>query len=81
MAFLIYQSQQVAGSHPKEVQDVLIVGKFNLFPLNALFQVLLLFLLEDGVHEKLLQRLVGKVNAQLLKAVKRQGGISSVLHN
>lgn len=79
MAFFINQSQQVTGIPSQEVQDVPIVAKFDVIPHNALFQVLLLFQLEDVANKELLQLLVGKINAQLLEAVQRRGDICSVL--
>lgn len=78
MAFFINQSQQVTGFPSQEVQDVLIVTELDVIPHNVLFQVLLLLQLEDVPHEKLLQLLIGEIDAQLLKAVKRQGDICSV---
>lgn len=70
MALLINQSQQVTRFPSQKVQDVLIVTKVDVIPHNVLFQVLLLLQLEDVTHEELLELLIGKVNAQLLKAVK-----------
>lgn len=75
MAFFIDQSQQVTGFHSQNVQDVLIVTKFDVIPHNVLFQVLLLLQFEDVAHKELLQLLIGKINAQLLEAVKRQNAI------
>ena len=40
-----------------------------MFPLDAFFVVLCLFQLEDVVNKELLQILVAKVDAQLLKTV------------
>lgn len=68
MAFLIDESQQGAGFPSQELQDVLVVTELHVPPLHILFQVLLLLQLEDVADEELLQRLVGKVDAQLLKA-------------
>lgn len=70
MAFLINQSQQVTGFPSQEVQDVLIVTKLDVTPRNVLLRILLLLQLEDVAHEELLQLLIGKINAQLLKAIK-----------
>lgn len=70
MAFFIDQSQQGAGFPSQELQDVLIVTEFDIVPLHALFQILLLLQLEDVADEELLQLLVGKVNAQLLEAAQ-----------
>lgn len=71
MAFFIDKSQQVAGFHSQNVQDVLIVTKADFVPHNVFFPVLLLLQLEDVAHEELLQLFVGKINAQLLEAVKQ----------
>lgn len=78
MAFFVNQSQKVTGFRSQEVQDVLIVAKFNVIPHNVLFLVLLLLQLEDVTHKELLQLLIGKVNAQLLKAANGHGDICSV---
>lgn len=53
------------GDH---VQSILVVGELNVLPVDVLQVVFLLFQLEDMAHEKLLQVLVGKVDAELLKA-------------
>lgn len=79
IAFFINQSQQVTGFLGQEVQDVLIVTKFDVIPHDVLLHVLLLLQLEDVAHEELLQLLVGKIDAQLLKAVRRQSDAGSVL--
>lgn len=81
MAFFINQSQHVTGFPSQQVQDVLVVLKFDVFPHDVLFQVLLLLQLEDVAHKELLQLLVGKINAQLLEAVQRQDDICSDLRN
>ena len=70
MALLINQSQQVTGFPRQKVQDILVVIKFEVIPQDVLFQIFLLLQLEDVAHEELLQLLVGKVYAQLLKTVK-----------
>lgn len=70
MALLIDQSQQVAGRPGQKVQDVLIVAEVDVAPHHTFLQVLLLLQLEDVTHEELLELLVGKVDAQLLKTVK-----------
>jgi len=75
VAFFIDQSQKVTGFHSQNVQDALIVTEFDAIPNNVLLQVLLLLQLEDVAHEELLQLLIGKVYAQLLEAVGRQGYI------
>lgn len=74
-AFLVDEGQQGAGSPSQELQDVLVVTELQVSPLHILFQVLLLLQLEDVADEVLLQRLVGKVDAQLLKAA--HGGQSA----
>lgn len=79
MAFLIDERQQGAGLPGQELQDVLVVTELYVPPLHVLFQVLLLLQLEDVADEELLQRLVGKVDAQLLKAALRgqSAGVTS----
>lgn len=69
MAFLVNQSEQVTGFPSQEVQDALVVTKRDVVPHNVFLQVLLLLKLEDVTHEELLQLLIGKVYAQLLKTV------------
>lgn len=76
MAFFIDQRQQVAGFPSQELQDVLIVTEFDIVPLQALFQILLLLQHEDMADEELLQLLIGKVNAQLLEAAQGRKGRS-----
>lgn len=78
MAFFIDQRQQGAGFPSQELQDVFIVTEFDIVPLHALFQILLLLQLEHVADEELLQLLVGKVNAQLLEAAQGRKGRSSV---
>lgn len=75
MAFFIDQSEHVTGFHSQNVQDVLIITKFDVVPHDVLLQVLLLLQLEDVAHEELLQLLIGKINAQLLEAVKQKENI------
>lgn len=77
MAFFIDQRKQVAGFPSQELHDVLIVTEFDIVPLHALFQILLLLQLEHVAHEELLQLLVGKVNAQLLEAADRREEVQS----
>lgn len=79
MAFFIDQRQQVAGFPSQELHDVRIVTEFDIVPLHALFQILLLLQLEYVTDEELLQLLVGKVNAQLLEAAQGRKGRSFCL--
>ena len=54
-----------------QVQDRLVVCKVDVAPGKAFALILVLLDLEHLVHEKLLQSLVGKIDAQLLQAVGR----------
>lgn len=75
MALLVNQSQQITGFPGQKVQDVLVVTEFDVIPHNVFFQIFLLLQLEDVAHKELLQLLVGKVYAQLLKTVTSEGDV------
>lgn len=81
VALLINQSQQIAGFPGQQVQDVLIVAEADVVPHNILLHVLLLLQLEDMAHKELLQLLVGVVDAQLLKAMKKIPQKTLFVHN
>jgi hypothetical protein len=49
----------------------LIVNKLNVLPVDTLKIVLFLFQFEDVLHKKLLQILIGIINAELLKAATK----------
>lgn len=70
VALLLNQSQQVAALPSEKVYDVLIVTKVDIIPHDVLLHVLLLLQLKDVAHKELLQLLIGKIYAQLLKTVK-----------
>lgn len=70
VALLVDQTQQVAGFHSQEVQDLLIVAERDAGPGDVFPPVLLLLLLEDVTHEELLQLLVSEVDEQLLEAAR-----------
>lgn len=55
-----------------EVDGGLVVTEFDVLPLDLLLLVLLLLKAEDVLVEEVLQRLVGEVDTQLLKAVQEE---------
>lgn len=66
----VNEGDDVHGLDGDHVQSVLVVGELDVLPVDVLQVVFLLFQLEDVAHEKLLQVLVGKVDAELLKAAR-----------
>lgn len=52
-----------------QIKDVLVVNKVNVRPVYFFFDVFVLFHFEHMLVEMLLQFFVGKVDAELLKAV------------
>lgn len=69
-ALLINQCQHVHRFVCQHIQGALIVLVVDVLPNNVLTGVLVLLKLEHVFDEELLQLLIGKVNAQLLKAVE-----------
>ncbi len=65
---LVNQGHYVQLLDANEVEGVLVVNELNVLPRDALEVVLLLLELEDVPDKKLLQVLVGVVDAELLKA-------------
>ena len=83
VAFLINNSQHVHGFVGQYVQGALVVAVVDVLPDDVLSGVLFLLQLENVLDEKLLQLLVGKVDAQLLKAanvrhIPQRGGDQNV---
>lgn len=72
LALFINEGDDVHGFVGNHVQCVLVVRECNVLPADVLQVVLLLLQFEDVADEKLLQVLVGKVDAQLFEtAVKK----------
>ena len=71
LALLIDEGDDVHGLVGDHVQSLLVVGELDVLPVDVLQVVLLLLQLEHVAHKELLQVLVGKVDAQLLKAAAR----------
>lgn len=72
-ALLVDERDDVHGFDGDHVQSVLVVSELNVLPVDVLQVVLLLLQLEDVADKKLLQVLIGKVDAQLLKATGKRG--------
>lgn len=70
VALLIDERQDVERFDSQQVQGGLVVGEDDAFPGDVLQVVLLLLLLEHVLHEELLQLLISKVDAQLLKTAR-----------
>ena len=51
---------------------MLVVSEGDVLPDNVLLKILFLLFFEQVTHKELLQLLIGKVNAQLLKAGKKE---------
>lgn len=68
-ALLINECQHVQRFACQNIQSALVVLVVDVLPNNVLTGVLLLLKLEHVFDKELLQLLVRKVNAQLLKAV------------
>lgn len=69
-ALLVNKRQHVHGFARQNVKSRLVVLVFNVLPNDVLSSVLLLLKLENMLDKELLKLLVGKVDAQLLKAVE-----------
>ncbi len=71
-ALLIYKCQHVQRFRGQYVKGALVVLVVNVLPNDVFSGILVLLQLKDVPDEELLQLLVGKVDAQLLKAVHCQ---------
>lgn len=69
LALVIQDAEQPAGLSLNHGQAASIVLKVNALPLDTLFAILLLLVLEHMLIEVKLQMLVGIVDAELLVAV------------
>ena len=74
LALLVDEGDDVHGFIGDHVQGILVVCELDVHPVNALQVILLLLQLEHVPHEELLQVLIGKVDAELLKAAGRGRG-------
>jgi hypothetical protein len=72
LALVIQDAEQPTGLSLNHGQAASIVLKVNALPLDALFAVLLLLILEHMLIEVKLQMLIGIVDAELLIAVKEK---------
>lgn len=72
IAFFINKSQHVHGFAGKYIESVLVVFVVNVLPNNVFTGVFVLLQLENMPDKELLQLLVGKVDAQLLKAASAE---------
>lgn len=73
LALFINKGDDVHRFVGYHVQRVLIVRELDVLPADVLQVVLLLLQFEDVANKKLLQVLVGKVDAQLLKTTAETG--------
>lgn len=71
VAFLINKSQHVQRFVGEDIQGALVVFVVNFCPDNVFTGVLVLLQLENMSDKELLQLLVGKVDAELLKAATK----------
>jgi len=70
-AFFVDQAHNGHWPCGDHVQDVLVVLELQMLPANALGGVRLLLQLENVLHEELLQRFVGVVDAELLETANK----------
>lgn len=70
LALFVDEGDDVHGFVGDHVQSVLVICELDVLPVDVLQVVLLLLQFEDMANEELLQVLVGKVNAQLLKTTE-----------
>lgn len=73
LALLVDEGDDIHRPVGNHIQCILVVSELNVQPVDALQVVLLLLQLEHVPHEELLQVLIGKVNAELLKAAEGRG--------
>ena len=74
LALLVDEGDDVHGFVGDHVQGILVVCELDVHPVDALQVILLLLQLEHVPHKELLQVLIGKVDAELLKAAGRGRG-------
>lgn len=67
LALLVDERHDVQLLDGDQVQGILVVHELYVLPVDVLQVVLLLFQLEDMLDKKLLQILIGVVDAELLK--------------
>lgn len=67
LALLVDERHDVQLLDGDEVKCILVIHELYVLPVDVLQVVLLLFQLEDVLDEKLLQILIGVVDAELLK--------------
>lgn len=72
LGFVVDECHNVHLFDGNQIERVLIVNKLDVLPTDVLLIVFLLFQFENVSDEKLLQVLVGVVDAKLLKTVKNQ---------
>lgn len=72
-ALLVNEWNYVHWFDGDHIKGVLVVSELNVLPVDVLQVVLLLLHLEDMLDKELLQVLISKVNAQLLKAAEKTG--------
>lgn len=73
LALLVDERDDVHRLGGDHVKSILVVSELDVLPVDVLQVILLLLQLEDVTHKELLQILVGKVDAELLKTKKILG--------
>ena len=71
LGLFVNESDDIHGTNSNHVQNLLIVNKLYILPVDILMVVLFLFQLKNVLHKKLLQVLVGIVDAELLEALTK----------
>lgn len=72
VTLLVDKWENVERSGGQHIQSALVIAVVDIRPDNVLSGVLLLLQLEDVFHKELLKLLIGKVNAELLKAKQKK---------
>lgn len=72
LALFIDEGDDVHGFVGDHVQSILVVCELDVLPADVLQVVLLLLQFEHVANKELLEILIGKVDAQLLEAVRRR---------
>lgn len=74
LALFINKGNDIHRFDGNHVQGILVVCELDVLPVNVLYVILLLLQLENVTDKELLQVLVCKVDAQLLKTIEKCTG-------
>ncbi len=77
LALLINKGNDIHRFDGNHIQGILVVGELDVLPVDIFQVVLLLLQLENVANEELLQVLIRKVDAQLLKTTAGMNKIST----